>query len=166
MLQSTQPSKLDLLHKGVYPAIAITLTLVGLAFAVWVYFTNKDQQQQLDRLNAEMQAAEMRLRASEQNRAEDAKAVEDHIQRMRMEVCKGVSKNDPNFSNSDAERQAQAHRRVRFAFLISDLQRQDASRMGEDAAKSKWKEAQQQAEKELEDQAVQEGRPRKLDWNL
>jgi hypothetical protein len=88
MTQPTGLSKLDLLHKGVYPAIATVLTLSGLRFAVYVYRSNNDKQAQLDRLQGEMQAVKAQLEAAERKQHDLARQAEEFAHRMRFEVCR------------------------------------------------------------------------------
>jgi hypothetical protein len=133
--QPCQPSKLnkllDLLHKGIWPAITIGV-------AIFVFINNTDKQRQIDRLQSEIQTLQDQQHATTKKQQDQVKQAEEVAQRMRVDICRGSKM----FAQPDV--------RACFALVIAGLKMQDGKYIGEDKATDLWDKAWQQVEKELE----------------
>jgi len=136
------PSKLDLLHKGIYPGIAIVLMLFSVGFAVFTYWNSNDKQRQIDRLQAQMQLVQAQQQEQDRRAGEDA-------HKLRVEICKLELSPVYNFSNGEDERKAAPFIRTSYWHVRYVLEQKDMEQHGEDRTRELWDKAQKQAEKEV-----------------
>jgi hypothetical protein len=148
MTQPTHPSKLDLMHKGIYPGIAVALMVFNVSFAVFVYWNNNDKQRQIDRLQAEIQSVQGQVLAAEKNRQEAERRAEEDAHRMRVELYKiALTSRTSIIDNAEDVR-------ALFAIRFAALGREDRKRFGEDKASDLWEKARKQAEKEVKSETI------------
>jgi hypothetical protein len=138
--KTTPTSKLDLLHKGIYPALGIALALFTLAFAFFQWTTNTDKQRQIDNLQIEMRS-----------QREQMQKVEDEAQGVRLEIQKNAINLSRAYSDPKIELKPEVCIRTAFLLLCSNLQMLDEQRIGKDKAKDLWAKAKKQAEEETLD---------------
>jgi hypothetical protein len=110
-----------LLSKGIYPALAIL-------FAVYVYWTNTDKQDQIDRLRTEMNSGKEHQQAAERKHKQQVQQAEEQAHRMRVEFCKGVW-GCFNIGNSPIEEQASLSIKAGHALRCACLEMQDRERL-------------------------------------
>jgi hypothetical protein len=155
MARPSKPSRLDLLSKAIWPALGIGVAVAfGLFNTVWARLDSRDKQTQLDSLHRQIQAIEEQHQAALRKHKDQVRQAEEHAQRMRVEILKGLRGPAFKVGNSEPEQKAQIHVRVWFALLFAALRGQDAQRLGQDRAEELWHRARQQAEKEVQAQVV------------
>jgi hypothetical protein len=130
-------SVLDLLHKAVFPALALGLGVV-------VFVSNRDKQNQIDRLQVSVQvgreeqsAVKEQLTSYERDQEDRLRQAEDRAQGLRVELCKEL------YIAPDM------HPRAYNALgYIGFWQTEDVKRLGPKKAKELWEKANKQAEEE------------------
>jgi hypothetical protein len=150
-------SNLDLWHKGVYPAIAIALTVTAIALTVFIFWSNTDKQRQIDKLQTEMESLKQRQETEERRHQEQVRQAEEQAHKVRVDIYKQVNR-FLNISNDPREEKAAPIVRAQFAVLIAGLEMQDENLYGKEQARELWHRARKQAEKE-----EKQG---KIDWFL
>jgi hypothetical protein len=144
--QPTRTNILDLLHKGIYPAVAIILTACGLSFVMYTHSVNTDKQRQIDALQAADQDRRRELAAVEKKLSDRVNLEETREHSFRVALCR-KAKSHFNFSNSPAEEKAAHWVKVDYALTCAMLEQQEGKRIGEAKAKELWDRARSQATK-------------------
>ncbi len=147
-----KPSKLDLLHKGIYPAIAILIAICGVAAVVHFNLSNLDKQRQLDSLQSEMKTLKEQQMASDRHLQAQSKQAEEAAHQLRVAICKQYVS-----QSREMEDMTTLRNKASYALLAAAHEQRDIRRFGEENSKLMWNKAKKQAEKELNTKVINWG---------